>query len=70
MANDDLCSLPLFIAVAIYVPFWPGRFLPPMPTIVTDKQAARVEAQEMQGRESAGTVVDADAREKTTAPTV
>jgi hypothetical protein len=41
-----------------------------MPTIVTDKQAARVEAQEKQGRESAGTAVDADTREKTTAPTV
>jgi hypothetical protein len=65
-----LDTLPLFIAIAVYVPFWPGRFLPPMPTIVTDKQATRVEAQEMQGRESAGTAVDADAREKTIAPPV
>lgn len=21
-------TLPLFIAIAVYVPFWPGRFLP------------------------------------------
>ncbi|KAK0453525.1 RTA1-like protein [Armillaria borealis] len=26
-----LDTLPLFIAVAIYVPFWPGRFIPPIP---------------------------------------
>ncbi|KAK0206445.1 RTA1-domain-containing protein [Desarmillaria ectypa] len=25
-----LDTLPLFIAVAIYVPFWPGRFIPPV----------------------------------------
>jgi hypothetical protein len=54
------CSLPLFVAIAVYVPFWPGRFLPPMPTIVTDKQAARVEAQELQERGSTGTAVNAD----------
>jgi hypothetical protein len=24
-----LDTLPLFLAVSIYVPFWPGRFIPP-----------------------------------------
>jgi hypothetical protein len=26
----------------VYVPFWPGRFIPPMPTVVTDSQARAV----------------------------
>ena len=30
-----LDTLPLFIAISVYVPFWPGRFIPGM-TATTD----------------------------------
>jgi hypothetical protein len=28
-----LDTLPLFLAIAVYVPFWPGRFIAPIPRI-------------------------------------
>lgn len=37
-----LDTLPLFLAFAIYVPFWPGRFIPPQETIpeIQEEKAA------------------------------
>lgn len=50
-----LDTLPLWIAVVVYCPFWPGRFIPtfssvsaPAPMLVNDE--------EREGRESSGTV--------------
>jgi len=38
-----LDTLPLFIAISVYLPFWPGRFIPPMPAAVPEAQVAEVE---------------------------
>lgn len=45
-----LDTLPLFIAVAVYVPFWPGRFVP-----------RRIEKE--QERQSDGSVDEVEAKE-------
>ncbi|KAI0070246.1 RTA1-like protein [Panus rudis PR-1116 ss-1] len=38
-----LDTLPLFIAVAIYVPFWPGRFIPDLKDLIKNEQAEAAE---------------------------
>lgn len=40
-----LDTLPLFIAIAIYIPFWPGRFIPRdvKPAAAADKNGSEEE---------------------------
>jgi len=39
-----LDTLPLFIAIVVYIPFWPGRFIPPQTPITTDKEAPHADS--------------------------
>ena len=51
-----LDTLPLFLAVAVYVPFWPGRFVPPgISALAKDGEAGSGEAAPVH---STGTVVE------------
>jgi len=36
-----LDTLPLFIAIVVYLPFWPGRFITPITEIVEDSEEKR-----------------------------
>jgi len=38
-----LDTLPLFLCFTIYIPFWPGRFIPLIPTIMDNVEKASVE---------------------------
>jgi hypothetical protein len=31
-----LDTLPLFIATVVYIPFWPGRFIPAVPMVLKE----------------------------------
>ncbi|KAG6809079.1 hypothetical protein H0H92_001687, partial [Tricholoma furcatifolium] len=39
-----LDTLPLFIAISIYTPFWPGRFIPPQPQASTESEKIELES--------------------------
>lgn len=39
-----LDTLPLFIAIAVYVPFWPGRFIPRFTTAVCEEKGLELES--------------------------
>ena len=49
-----LDTLPLFVAVVVYCPFWPGRFIPPSPSFSISNMEAAPEksmaSQESDGR--------------------
>lgn len=33
-----LDTLPLFIAIVVYLPFWPGRFIPPFTAVEENEE--------------------------------
>ena len=49
-----LDTLPLFIAIVVYLPFWPGRFIPPF-TELAEKENL---GEEEKRNSSQGTVVE------------
>ena len=40
-----LDTLPLFLAIVIYIPFWPGRFIPSAPKPI-DEEISPIESEE------------------------
>ncbi|EIN10469.1 RTA1-like protein [Punctularia strigosozonata HHB-11173 SS5] len=60
-----LDTLPLAVAVFVYIPFWPGRFIPPLPKTVGNSEEKDLEA----AKTSTGTVVPEGAIPEKTART-
>lgn len=57
-----LDTLPLFIAIAIYVPFWPGRFIGPLgstPSAVHDETRSNNTVTELESEKTAEKTVTA-----------